>query len=195
MNGFVLQMYNKMFREQRIAAVFYELLNVHGSALRAVPFLLQFRATVTTTVVAAWLQAVPSQGPDDVDYEQGIADVVDGEDAEDDVDDGAGGYESQQVEDGLAEGQAASHVVEGCNADEDDGPQRAEEDGEPEGHGVGVQGGVVVEVSPHLGVEELYAAVEGGRGGHEQAEQGGVERGMSLRCTMRALRRMRRRST
>ena len=70
----------------------------------AVALLLEFGAAVAAAVVAAGLTKVAAEGPDDVDGEQEVADVVHGEDAEDDVDDGTGGDESQQVEDGLAEG-------------------------------------------------------------------------------------------
>ena len=87
-----------------------------------VTLLLKFGAAVAAAVVAAGLTVVATECPDDVDGKQEVADVVHGEDAEDDVDDGAGGDESQQLEDGLAEGLAAAHVVEGGDGDEDGGP-------------------------------------------------------------------------
>ena len=46
-----------------------------------------------------------------------------------------------------------------------------------EGHAEGVERGMVVEMSPRLGAEELNGAVEDGRGGYQQTKGCRIERG------------------
>ena len=46
-----------------------------------------------------------------------------------------------------------------------------------EGHAEGVERGMVVEMSPRLGAEELNGAVEDGRGGHQKTKGCRIERG------------------
>lgn len=67
-------------------------------------------------------------GEDDVGYEQGIADIIEGGDAEDDIVDGTYGRQTTEIEDGLWCRQLVSHVVDAGYADDEHGPYRQEEE-------------------------------------------------------------------
>ena len=75
-------------------------------------------ADIAGTVVAE----IAGEGKDDVDQQQRIADVVEREDAEDDIVDADDCHESQHVEQGLSGCQHAENVVERCDSYDEDGP-------------------------------------------------------------------------
>ena len=123
------------------------------------------------------LEGETTDGEDVVGDEEGVADVIEGGDAEDDVTDGTDGQKSAEVKNGAAEGEVASDVVDGGDGDDDDGPDGGDEESEVEGHAEGVERGMIVEMSPRLRAEELDGAVEDGRRGYQQTKGRRIERG------------------
>ena len=115
----------------------------------------------------AVLEGKAAEGEDVVGDEEGIADVVEGGDAEDHVTDGTDGKETAEVEDGTAQGEVLCDIVDGGDGDDDDGPDGGDEESQMEGHAEGIERGMIVEMAPRLRAEELDGAVEDGRRGHQ----------------------------
>ena len=67
-------------------------------------------------------------------------------------------------------------VIDSCYAHDEDEPYRTDEEGEMEGKGKGIERGMVIEMSPHLGCEELDGRIDGGGEREEDDEQCGIER-------------------
>ena len=87
----------------------------------------------------AVLEGEAAEGKDVVGDEEGIADVVEGGDAEDHVTDGTDGEETAEVEDGTAQGEVLCYVVDGGDGNDDDGPDRSDEESQMEGHAKGIE--------------------------------------------------------
>ena len=115
----------------------------------------------------AVLEGEAAEGEDVVGDEEGVADVIEGGDAEDHVTDGTDGEETAEVEDGAAQGEVLCHIVDGGDGNDDDGPDGGDEESQMEGHTEGIERGMVVEMTPRLWAEELDGTVEYGRGCHQ----------------------------
>ena len=110
----------------------------------------------------AVLEGEAAEGEDVVGDEEGVADVVEGGDAEDYVTDGTDGEEAAEVEDGTTQGEVLSDIVDGGDGNDDDGPDGGDEESQMEGHTEGIERGMVVEMTPRLRAEELDGAIEYG---------------------------------
>ena len=109
-------------------------------------------------------------GKHHVSYQQHITHVIERKDAEDDIVDGTDGSEPGQIEYGLGGGQMVTHIVDGSQCDDDDGPHGTDEDAQMEWQGKGVERGMVVEMAPRLGPKHLDGSIEGGRHGDKDAK-------------------------
>ena len=76
----------------------------------------------------AILEGEAAEGEDVVGDEEGVADVIEGGDAEDHVTDGTDGEEAAEVEDCTTQGEVLCHIVDGGNGDDDDGPDGGDEE-------------------------------------------------------------------
>ena len=74
------------------------------------------------------LEREAADGEDVVGDEEGVADVVEGGDAEDHVTDGTDGEEAAEVEDGTTQREVLCHIVDGGDGDDDDGPDGGDEE-------------------------------------------------------------------
>ena len=110
----------------------------------------------------AVLEGEAAEGEDVVGDEEGVADVVEGGDAEDHVTDGTDGEEAAEVEDGAAQGEVLCHIVDGGDGNDDDGPNGSDEESQMEGHTEGIERGMVVKMAPRLRAKELDGTVEDG---------------------------------
>ena len=70
----------------------------------------------------AILEGETTEGEDVVGDEEGVADVIEGGDAEDHVVDGTDGREASEVKDGAAQGKVFRYIIDGGDANDDDGP-------------------------------------------------------------------------
>ena len=96
----------------------------------------------------AVLEGETAEGEDVVGDEEGVADVIEGGDAEDHVTDGTDGEETAEVEDGTAQGKVLRDIVDGGDGHDDYGPDGSDEESQVEGHAEGVERGMIVEMSP-----------------------------------------------
>lgn len=87
----------------------------------------------------AVLEGEAAEGEDVIGDEEGVADVIEGGDAEDDVINGTDGEEAAEVKDGAAQGEVLSDIVDGGDGDDDDGPDRGDEESQMEGHAEGIE--------------------------------------------------------
>ena len=110
----------------------------------------------------AVLEGEAAEGENIVGDEEGVADVVEGGDAEDYVTDGTDGEEAAEVEDGTTQREVLCHIVDGGDGDDDDGPDGRDEESQMEGHTEGIERGMVVEMTPRLRAEELDGTIEDG---------------------------------
>ena len=110
----------------------------------------------------AVLEGEAAEGEDVVGDEEGVADVVEGGDAEDHVTDGTDGEETAEVEDGTAQGEVLCDIVDGGDGNDDDGPNGSDEESQMEGHTEGIERGMVVKMAPRLRAKELDGTVEDG---------------------------------
>ena len=110
----------------------------------------------------AVLEGEAAEGEDVVGDEEGVADVVEGGDAEDYVTDGTDGEETAEVEDGTTQGEVLCDIVDSGDGDNDDGPDGGDEESQMEGHTEGIERWMVVEMTPRLRAEELNGTVEDG---------------------------------
>ena len=101
-------------------------------------------------------------GEGDVGDQQGVTDVVKGGDAEDDIVDGQDAHQAQAIEDGLGERQLATDIIERGNGDKQHGPYGYQEQAEMQGHGKGIERGMIVVMAPGVGVGQLDGAIEHG---------------------------------
>ena len=110
----------------------------------------------------AVLEGEAAEGEDVIGDEEGVADVIEGGDAEDHVTDGTDGEEAAEVEDGTAQGEVPCDIVDGGDSDDDNGPDGSNEKSQMEGHTEGIKRGMIVEMTPRLRAEELDGTVEDG---------------------------------
>ena len=110
----------------------------------------------------AVLEGEAAEGEDIVGDEEGVADVIEGGDAEDHITDGTDGEETAEVKDGTAQGEVLCDIIDGGDGDDDDGPDGSDEESQMEGHTEGIERGMVVEMAPRLRAEELDGTVEYG---------------------------------
>ena len=110
----------------------------------------------------AVLKGEAAEGENIVGDEEGVADVIKGGDAEDDVINGTDGEETAEVKDGAAQGEVLSDIVDGGDGDDDDGPDGCDEESQMEGHAEGIERGMIVEMTPRLRTEKLDGTVEYG---------------------------------
>ena len=110
----------------------------------------------------AVLEGEAAEGEDVVGDEEGVADVVEGGDAEDHVTDGTDGEEAAEVKDGAAQGEVLRDIVDGGDGNDDDGPNGSDEESQMEGHTEGIERGMIVEMTPRLRTEKLDGTVEYG---------------------------------
>ena len=150
--------------------------HVHGLTVGTDAFAGELPAAVAADVARAVVAEVVPQCPESVDGQEQVADVVEGGEAEDDVVDGTHAAQSQEVEQGIDEGQAAESVVDGGNGDDEHGPHRDEEQHQQRRLCKGVECGVEIEVPPCVGGKQLDGGVERGREGYGDGEHGGIER-------------------
>ena len=90
-------------------------------------FLVQCRSAIAATERCAGITDVSPESKDDVGRQQKVADVIERQNAEHDVQNGADGSESEQVEEGIGGLQATDGVVDSCDPDNDDGPHGGNE--------------------------------------------------------------------
>ena len=110
----------------------------------------------------AVLEGEAAEGEDVIGDEEGVADVIEGGDAEDHVTDGTDGEKAAEVEDGAAQREVLCDIVDGGDGDDDDGPDGGDEESQMERHTEGIERGMVVEMTPRLRAEELDGAIEYG---------------------------------
>ena len=75
----------------------------------------------------AILEGEAAEGEDVVGDEEGVADVIEGGDAEDHVTDGTDGEVAAEVEDCTTHGEVLCHIVDGGDGNDDDGPDGSDE--------------------------------------------------------------------
>ena len=131
---------------------------------------------LSADVVLATLAEIVVKGEDEISHKEWIANVVERGDAEHHIVDGADADEPETVEDALGGGQMAADVVEGGSGEQHHGPDGEEEEAQMQGHGKGVERGMIIIMSPRVGVGHLYGAIEHGGSGHGEREQRGIER-------------------
>ena len=112
-----------------------------------------------------------------VDGEEGIAEEGVGGQRENEVDDHAGAKEGEEVEEGLDGSQEAEGVVHRGDGQQQDEPEAHEEEAEQRGLRKGVEGGMEIELHPHLRRCMLDIAVEEGEGGEGEQEGDGIGAG------------------
>ena len=79
-------------------------------------------ATTAAAIAGARGAEIASDGEEDVGQEEGIAQVVEGGDAEDDIADGTDAHEAEGIEEGIGRLELAPHIVEGGHGDDEHGP-------------------------------------------------------------------------
>ena len=110
----------------------------------------------------AVLEGEAAEGEDVIGDEEGVADVIEGGDAEDHITDGTDSEEATKVEDGTAQGEVLCDIIDGGDGNDDDGPDGSDEESQMEGHTEWIERGMVVEMTPRLRAEELDGTIEDG---------------------------------
>ena len=87
----------------------------------------------------AVLEGEAAEGEDVVGDKEGVADIIESGDAEDDVINGTDGSKASEVEDGTAQWKVLRHIVYGGDGDDDDGPDGSDEESQMEGHAKGIE--------------------------------------------------------
>jgi len=76
----------------------------------------------------AILEGEAAEGKDVIGDEEGVADVIEGGDAEDHITDGTDGQKATEVEDGAAQRKMLGHIVDGGDGNDDDSPDGSDEE-------------------------------------------------------------------
>ena len=105
-------------------------------------------ATLAADIDGTAMMHILIEGEGDIDDQQGVTDVVKGGDAEDDIVDGQDTHQAQAIEDGLGERQLAADIIECGNGDKQHGPYGYQEQTEMQGHGKGIERGMIVVMAP-----------------------------------------------
>lgn len=87
----------------------------------------------------AVLEGEAAEGEDVIGDKKGVADVIEGSDAEDHITDGTDGQKATEVEDGAAQREMLRHIVDGGNGNDDDSPDGSDEESQMEGHAEGIE--------------------------------------------------------
>ena len=82
----------------------------------------------------AVLEGEAAEGENVIGDEKGVADVIEGSDAENHVTDGTDGEEAAEVEDGTAQREVLRDIVDGGDGDDNNGPDGGDEESQMEGH-------------------------------------------------------------
>ena len=63
-------------------------------------------------------------GKEEIDGKEGIAHVVERAEAKENVVDGTDSAQTEEVENGIAEGKSVANIIDGGQSDDEDGPYR-----------------------------------------------------------------------
>ena len=80
-------------------------------SVRAGAFTLQLSTALAATETVVRMDAVAPEGEDEIADQQEVADVVEREDAEDDIIDGTDCHKATQIEEGIERGEMVAHIV------------------------------------------------------------------------------------
>ena len=126
-------------------------------------------SAVAATEGCAGMSCPSCKGEVDVGWKEKVADVIEREDAEHDIQDGTDGTKSEQVENGIRGLKASYGIVESSYGNNDDGPHGSDKKSKREGESKGIERRMVVEMSPLFGTKGLDGGIGCCRTGHENA--------------------------
>ena len=152
------------------------MLSVPCATIRTSPLTTHGFPTISTDEKRSVFRAIPIERKINIGHQQQIAHIVEAQNAKHDVVDGADAHQTASVEDGLGDGQFVENVVDSCHSHDEHRPNRRKEDGQKGRNGERIERGMEIEVPPHVGREQLNAGIKGGRGGHDDGQQGGIKR-------------------
>ena len=152
------------------------MLSVPCATIRTPPLATHGFPTISADEKRSVFRAIPIERKINIGHQQQIAHIVEAQNAKHDVVDSADAHQTASVEDGLGDGQFVENVVDSCHTHDEHRPNRRKEDGQKGRNGERIERGMEIEVPPHVGREQLNAGIKGGRGGHDDGQQGGIKR-------------------
>lgn len=101
-----------------------------------------------------------ADGKPEVECQEDITQIIKRAETEDDVIDCTDSDKTAQIQDGIAKTEAMFHLIETGQCQYQYRPNRCQEEPQHPGNGKGIESGMEIEMTPHLGCKQLDGGIE-----------------------------------